>query len=133
MPPLPTNSRISRCGNSRATSSTLGGWNAAASGGTAVSAVAPCLSRQAGQSPSSAPVGSDAPHCGHFFSMFGFASASFIHPPQKQIRENVTGIVETSFPDVFFGQPNHFVVRFLATKEFIIDFSQQWQLPIQIV
>jgi hypothetical protein len=32
-----------------------------------VSAAAPALSRQAGQSPASAPVGSGVPHCGHLF------------------------------------------------------------------
>src|SRR5258706_15865591 len=94
MPPLPINPRISSCGNSRATSSTVGGWNGAASACAAVSAAAPCFSRQAGQSPSNAPVGSDAPHCGHFFSMLGFASVPFIHPSQKQIEENVTEIIE---------------------------------------
>src|SRR5216683_745329 len=89
MPPLPMKARISRCGKSLATSSTLGGWNDAPSGPVAVSA-APCLSKQAGHRPSSAPEGSGAPHCGHFFSMPGLLSDSFIHLPQKQIRENVT-------------------------------------------
>jgi len=55
---------------------------------------------ESGQSPSSAPVGSDAPHCGHFFSMFGFASFPFIHPPQKQIEENVTEIVDTPLNNI---------------------------------
>jgi hypothetical protein len=31
-----------------------------------------------------------APHCGHFFSMPGSASASFIHVSQKQSCQNVT-------------------------------------------
>src|SRR5437879_6179353 len=89
MPPFPTSATISSCGKSLPTSSTQGGWNETASGPVAVSA-APCLSRQAGQRPSSAPEGSGAPHCGHFFSMPGLLSDSFIHPPQKQSWENVT-------------------------------------------
>jgi len=52
---------------------------------------APCLSRHAGQSPPSAPVGSVAPHCGHLFSILGSDSGSFILLPQKQNPENVTG------------------------------------------
>src|SRR5438552_18896612 len=92
MPPLPMKARISSCGKSFATSSTVGGWKETGSGPVAVSA-APCLSRQAGHRPSSAPEGSGAPHWGHFFSMPGLLSDSFIHLPQKQIRENVTEII----------------------------------------
>jgi hypothetical protein len=33
-----------------------------------VSAAAPILSRQAGQSPASAPAGSGVPHCGHWLA-----------------------------------------------------------------
>src|ERR1019366_9672589 len=76
--------------NIRATSSTLGGKNGVTSGGTAVSAAAPCLNRQVGQSPARTPEGSGAPHCGHFCSMFRFVWSSFIHPPTKRIPELVT-------------------------------------------
>src|SRR6266850_5084707 len=91
MPPLPMNAMISSWGKSLATSSTLGGWNGVGSDCVEVSASAPCLSRQAGQSPANAPSGSVAPHCGHFLGMFGSDSGVFIHPPQKRNRENVTG------------------------------------------
>src|SRR6266478_5947515 len=91
MPPLPMNARSSSCGNMRAISSRLGGWNGAVSGWEEVSAAAPCLSRHAGQSPPSAPVGNVAPHCGHLFSILGSVSGSFILLPQKQNPENVTG------------------------------------------
>src|SRR5260221_2784324 len=91
MPPLPMKDWISSWGKSRATSATVGGTNGVASGCAAVSGAAPCLSRHAGQSPSSAPVGNTAPHCGHFVSMFSFVWVPFIHPTQKQIRANVTG------------------------------------------
>src|SRR5258707_8696490 len=84
------NARISSCGNMRAISSRLGGWNGAASGWADVSGAAPCLSRHAGQSPPSAPVGSVAPHCGHLFSILGSDSGSFILLPQKQNPNNVT-------------------------------------------
>src|SRR5271163_1276090 len=93
MPPLPRNARISSCGNNRATSSTPGGWNGAVPGGAAVSAAAPCLNRQAGQSPASTPDGSGAPHCGQFFPIFWLPSDSFIHPPPKRISQNVTRIM----------------------------------------
>src|ERR1051326_3079096 len=94
MPPFPSRARISSCGNKRATSSMLGGWKGGNSGCVPVSGVAPCLSRHAGQSPSNAEVGSAAPHCGHFLSMFSFASDAFIYLPQKQIPENVTEIMD---------------------------------------
>src|ERR1039458_4929996 len=67
MPPLPMSSRISSCGNFTASSVTDGGLNADCFVSVMVSAAAPALSRQAGQSPASAPVGSGVPHCGHLF------------------------------------------------------------------
>src|SRR5438067_13068586 len=87
MPPLPMKAMISSCGKSFATSSTLGGANGVISGCVAVS-VESSLRRHARQSPSSAPVGSGAPHWGHFLGIF--ASDSFIYLSQKEIREDVT-------------------------------------------
>src|ERR1035437_723329 len=68
MPPLPMSSRISSCGNSGASSATLGGWNAGCFASVMVSSAAPILSRQAGQNPASAPVGSGVPHCGQWLA-----------------------------------------------------------------
>src|ERR1035437_7115160 len=68
MPPLPMSSRISSCGNSGASSATVGGLNGSCFASVIVSAAAPILSRQAGQSPASAPGESGVPHCGHLFS-----------------------------------------------------------------
>src|SRR6267154_4844964 len=100
MPPLPMNERTSSWGNIPATSATVGGWKGADPGGAAVSDAAPCLSRQAGQSPFNAPMGNAAPHWGHFFAsgMVWSDSCPFIHPPQKQIREDVTGIIAIGAP-----------------------------------
>src|ERR1035437_5181064 len=68
MPPLPMSSRISSCGNSGASSATLGGLNADCFASVTVTAAAPILTRQAGQSPASAPGESGVPHCGHLLA-----------------------------------------------------------------
>ena len=85
MPPLPRKPRISSCGKSRATSSTVGGTNGLASGRVAVSAAAPCWSRQAGQSPASAPAGSERAAL-RTFLWHGPIRSGFIHTPSSEAK-----------------------------------------------
>src|SRR5678816_3871793 len=85
-------SKISSCGKSGVSSVIVGGSKVRGSAPVTLSAAAPCCSRQAGQSPASAPSPSGAPHFGlRGLSDIGeVSSAVFIHVPQKRNRLNVT-------------------------------------------
>src|SRR5437899_1720341 len=84
MPPLPMSSRISSCGNFAASSATDGGVKEFCFASVTESAAAPALSRQAGQSPASAPEGRGVPHCGHLFdSAIGGSSFTVSMPTSE--------------------------------------------------
>src|SRR5271154_5327675 len=113
MPPLPTSSRISNCGNFAASSAMPGGTNALCFASVAVSAAAPILSRQAGQSPASAPGGSGVPHCGHLFasgigsSIFTVSIPTSEAKPDKRYRKNfISAQLESTLKNHFRSDDN---------------------------
>src|SRR4029434_5743122 len=77
IPPAPSRSMISNCGNSLATSDNGGGSKCAVRPPSPASVSAPWASKQAGHNPASAPAGRGLPQFGHGLGSFKVVLIAF--------------------------------------------------------